>query len=173
MPDPGEVPPNESRVVPLKLAPVTKDRARRYVGDVHRHNLPPGKTTIGQVAVIDDTGTLRGVAIWGIPSARNLTDGYTAEVLRVATDGATNACSMLYGACKRAAKAAGYRRLYTYTLQAETGASLRASGWTLDAELDARPGWAGSSVKRPRVEVDLFGNERTPTGPKYRWRIDL
>lgn len=156
----------------LHLAPITKDRARRYIGDVHRHNLPPGHMTTFQIGCIDDTGELRGVAIVGRPSARGLDDGHTAEVLRLATDGAYNACSMLYGACKRAARALGYSRLYTYTLQRESGASLRASGWTLDAELDARPGW-GASGARPRVDVDLFGNERTPRDPKYRWRIDL
>lgn len=155
----------------LALAPITKDSARRFVGQVHRHNLPPSRQCIGYVACVDDTGAVRGVALWGIPSARKLNDGYTAEVLRVATDGAYNACSLLYGACKRGAAAAGYRRLYTYTLQSESGASLKASGWTLDADLPPSRGWNRPS--RPRVEVDLFGNPRTPTGPKYRWRIDL
>lgn len=157
----------------LELAPITKVAARRFVGDVHRHNLPPNNMTIGQTSCVDADGVVRGVAIWGIPSARLLNDGFTAEVLRVATDGAPNACSMLYGACKRAAAAAGFRRLFTYTLQSESGASLKASGWVLDAELPERGGWGHHSVARPRVDLDLFGNERTPTGPKLRWRIDL
>ena len=36
---------------------------------------------------------------------------------------------MLYGAAWRAARAMGYRKIITYTLASEDGASLRASGW--------------------------------------------
>ena len=39
-------------------------------------------------------------------------------------------CSFLYGAAARAAKALGYERIITYTLDTEPGTSLRASGWT-------------------------------------------
>ena len=38
-------------------------------------------------------------------------DGTTIEVTRVCTDGTANACSLLYGAMWRAAKALGYLRL--------------------------------------------------------------
>jgi hypothetical protein len=172
-PAPTVVAPVGAGPEPLTLAPVTKDRARRFVGDLHRHNLPPAKTSVFQVGCVDETGNVRGVAIVGYPIARALHDGATLEVWRVCTDGTRNACSMLYGSCKRAAKALGYRRLYTYTLQSEPGASLKASGWVLDAELAERGGWGHHSVARPRVDVDLFGIERAPTAAKYRWRIDL
>ena len=39
-------------------------------------------------------------------------------------EGVKNGCSMLYGAAWRAARALGYRRLGTYTLQTEPGTSL-------------------------------------------------
>lgn len=149
----------------LKLAPITISEARRYIAEVHRHNLPPRGGVFAVAAQNDDR--LVGVAVAGRPVARLLDDGKTLEVTRLATDGTPNACSLLYGACVRAAKALGYRRVYTYTLQREHGASLRASGWTLDAELDARPSWDCPS--RPRVQTDLFGNERRPSEPKYRW----
>lgn len=149
----------------LKLRPVGITEARRFVGEVHRHNLPPKS---GMFAVgAERDGELVGVAIVGRPVARMLDDGMTAEVSRLATDGSPNACSLLYGACSRAAKALGYRRLITYTLQSESGASLRASGWVADAELGVRPSWDCPS--RPRAQVDLFGNERRPSEPKIRW----
>src|SRR6185437_14364544 len=93
-----------------------------------RHHLPPngGKFAL---AVADETATIRGVAIVAQPVARLLADGWTAEVTRVATDGCPNACSALYGACWRAARAMGYRRLVTYTLASEPGTSLIAGGW--------------------------------------------
>ena len=51
------------------------------------------------------------------------------ELTRLCTNGAKNACSFLYGAAARAAAAMGYKRIITYTLESENGASLRASGW--------------------------------------------
>lgn len=58
-------------------------------------------------------------------------DGFTAEVLRVCTvpEAPRGACSMLYGACWRAWRGMGGRRLITYTLDTEPGTSLRAAGW--------------------------------------------
>lgn len=150
----------------MRLVPCSLTEARRYVGEVHRHNLPPKFGTFA-VGLRNGDDALVGVAIVGRPVARALDDGLTAEVSRLATDGSPNACSMLYGACSRAAKAMGYQRLVTYTLQEESGASLRASGWTLDAELAERPSW--SCPSRPRVQTDLFGEARRPSGPKIRW----
>lgn len=58
-------------------------------------------------------------------------DGWTLEVNRTCTDGTKNANSMLYGACRRATFALGYRKLITYTLPEEGGTSLRAAGWEM------------------------------------------
>ena len=41
-----------------------------------------------------------------------------------------NACSKLYGACCRIGFDMGYERIVTYTLATESGASLRAAGYT-------------------------------------------
>lgn len=89
----------------------------------------------------------------GRPVARHYDDGLTLEVNRVATDGCENAGSALYGAAWRAAKALGYRRLITYTLASESGASLRGSGWRVVAERAARS-WSNASVARPRVDTN-------------------
>jgi len=75
-------------------------------------------------------------------------DGDTIEVVRVASDGTPNACSMLYGACQRAAFALGYRRVITYTQAEESGSSLRAAGWKVIAQRPSRKGWSVPS--RPR-----------------------
>jgi hypothetical protein len=98
----------------------------------------------------------------GRPIARALDDGFTAEVRRCCTDGAPNACSMLYRAAWRAVKALGYRKVITYTLPEEGGASLRASGFTL---ADANAG--GGRWNRPgRRAADTH-----PTGKKLRWEL--
>lgn len=131
----------------LRLVPVSLAQANEHVSAWHRHNSPvPGAKFC--VGVADDDGVLRAVAICGRPMARAYDDGDTLEVVRVASDGTRNACSMLYGACRRAAFALGYRRLVTYTQAEESGSSLRAAGYRLIAERPARKGWDAPS--RPR-----------------------
>lgn len=131
----------------LHLVPVTLAQANEHVCAWHRHNAPvPGAKFC--VGAADEHGVLHAVAIAGRPVARHFDDGMTIEVVRVASDGTRNACSMLYGACQRAAFALGYRRVVTYTQANESGASLRASGWKVLGERPARAGWSAPS--RPR-----------------------
>jgi len=79
-----------------------------------------------------------------------LDDGWCLEVNRCCTDGARNACSKLYAAAWRAALALGYRRLITYTLAEEGGASLRGAGWRL---IGSAGGGTWSRKERPRVDT--------------------
>lgn len=139
------------------LIPVTLREARAFVGRVHRHHRPPQGGLFAVAAA--DGDVVRAVVIVGKPVARNLADGWTAEVTRLASDGAANACSMLYQAAWRAARAMGYRRLITYTLAEEGGGSLRAAGWTLVGEAG---GGSWSRPSRPRVDLN-------PTQGKLRW----
>ena len=149
----------------LELHPITVTDARALIARWHRHNLPPVSALF---AVAVGNPEICGVATVGRPVARRLQDGWSCEITRVATDGTYNACSMLYGACRRAASALGYRRIYTYSLMSESGASLRAAGFKVDAEVPARQTWSVPS--RAREQVDLFGADRRPTGVKVRWR---
>lgn len=141
----------------LALTPITLREANSFVAAHHRHH-GPARGCILCVAV-SEGDVVRGVAIVGRPVSRMLDDGWTAEVVRVATDGAANACSMLYGAAWRACRAIGYRRLVTYTLASEGGASLRAAGWTCIGEAG---GGTWNRNGRPRVDTH-------PTQTKIRW----
>ena len=141
----------------LAIQPITLREANAFVRAHHRHHRP-ARGCIACVAV-SEGDTVRGVAIVGRPVSRMFDDGWTAEVLRVATDGARNACSMLYGAAWRACRALGYRRLVTYTLPEEGGASLRAAGWRCVGEAGG-----GSWSRRDRPRVDAH-----PTQTKLRW----
>jgi hypothetical protein len=147
--------------VALRLRPISLRAANAYVREVHRHH-PPTRGHKWSVSVVDETGAIRGVAIAGRPVAKGLDDGESLEVYRVATDGADNACSMLYGSVRRSAVAMGYKpsRIFTYTLASESGASLRASGWLQDGESS---GGSWSRPSRPRTD-------NHPTEPKIRWR---
>ena len=155
----------------LLLVPVTQLEAKAFVFGHHRHNRPP-VGSVCQVGVEVD-GVLVGVAIAGHPVARGLMDGFTLEVTRTCTDGTANANSMLYGALSRAAKALGYRRLVTYTLESESGVSLRASCWSLDGVVAAGRSWATVSrggFQASEHQPDLFGTVKMrPAEGKTRW----
>lgn len=136
----------------LEIVPVTLEVANDFVRRHHRHHKPtPGhKFSIG-VARIEATACpedprlaewasrLCGVVIVSRPVAAKLDDGETVEITRCCTDGTRNACSMLYGAARRAARSMGYKRVLTYTLPDEGGASLRAAGFRIDKEAAGGP----------------------------------
>ena len=143
----------------LVLVPITIKDARAFVRRFHRHHDPPHKCRFAVACARENAEEPCGVSIIGDPVSRLLDTGWTAEVLRCATDGTPNACSMLYGASWRAARALGYRRLVTYTLSTEPGTSLRASGWKSIGEC------GGGSWDRPsRPRVDHY-----PTQIKIKW----
>lgn len=147
----------------LSIVPATLAEANAFVRQHHRHHKPvPGHKF--SLAVVDEADAVRGVAIVGRPIARRLDDGLTLEVNRVATDGCPNACSALYGACRRAAFALGYRRLITYTLPEEGGASLRGAGWKCIGLAGKTDGKGWSCPSRPRVDTH-------PLQRKLRWEV--
>ncbi len=145
--------------VRLRVVPCSLVDANAFIAIHHRHHKPHPFGHFA-IACADETN-VRGVAVVGRPSARMLCDGFTAEVTRLATDGAPNACSMLYGAAWRACRALGWLRLITYTLPEEGGASLRASGWRCIGEAG---GGSWSTPSRPRVD-------KHPTQIKMRWEV--
>lgn len=151
----------------LTIRPITLREANAYVAQNHRHNLPVNGHK-WSIACYDGE-RLCGVAIAGQPIARKLDDGLTIEIRRVCTDGTYNACSMLYGAASRAAKAMGYKRAITYTLQSEPGTSLKASGW-IDCGEAGGLSWNMPSRPREEYQETLFGTERKyPDEKKRRW----
>ncbi len=130
----------------LALLPITLADANAFVQHHHRHHPPVVGHKFSLAAA--KGGQVVGVAIIGRPVSRVRDDGLTLEVTRLCTDGSRNACSLLYGAAARAAFALGYRRIGTYTLPSEGGASLRAAGWQLAGER------GGGSWSRPARHRD-------------------
>jgi hypothetical protein len=146
----------------LHVVPVTWNQACELVQTLHRHHRPPRGHKLS-VGIADDSGSVVGVAMLGRPVARMLDDGWTLEVTRTATDGTPNANSALYGAARRIAREMGYRRLVTYTMAGETGASLRGAGWRPVQTQPPVPGWDRPS--RPRMATGTENVERT------RWEV--
>jgi hypothetical protein len=131
--------------------------ATKRVREWHRH-LPDIQGGLFAAQCVNAEGTCVGVAIAGNPS--RVWQGQAKLVIqRVATQGCDNACSALYGALCRAAKALGYREVWTYTLPHEPGTSLRAAGFMDMGLTDGgewnRPSRARAPARRPE--------------PKRRW----
>lgn len=143
----------------LTIVPTSLSVANDFVATLHRHH----KRTPGHKfsLAVTDGEKIRGVAIMGRPVARMLDDGLTLEVNRVCTDGCPNACSALYGAARRVAREMGYKRIITYTLPEEGGASLRGAGWVRDG---AAGGGNWNVPSRPRDDSPL-------PQVKVRWSV--
>jgi len=142
----------------VRVTPIELSEANAFVSKFHRHHKP----VVGHkfsIAVSNDV--VCGVAIVGRPVSRHLDNGLTLEVNRCCTDGTRNACSMLYSAAWKAAKALGYMRLITYTLPEEGGASLRGAGWTL---VGLRGGGNWNVKSRPRIDT-----AEILSGQKHLW----
>jgi hypothetical protein len=146
-------------ILVVNIVPCELDEANSFVAQHHRHHRP----VVGHKfsLAVEAEGKVVGVAIVGRPVARLLQDGETLEVVRVATNGTRNACSALYSACWRAARAMGYRRLVTYILDSEPGTSVRAAGWK---EIGKAGGGTWNRGQRPRVD-------KHPTQGKIRFEV--
>ena len=158
----------------LTVRPTTLRAANDFVAEHHRHN---GRTARngGKFAVQALLGgQLVGVAIVGNPLSATYMNreryGYVAEVLRVCTvpSSPKGAVSFLYGACWRIWRDMGGQRLITYTLQDETGASMRGAGWRRVAEVRAtEPNWR----KNDHLADTRTFDARSQGQSKYRWEV--
>lgn len=144
----------------MNIRPITFRSACNFIDKHHRHHKP----TVGCKFCLGlyDGEKLIGVAVCGRPVSRHLDDGLTCEINRLCTDGTYNACSMLYGACVRVAKAMGYKLVITYILESENGASLKASNFKYDG-IAGGTHWTG---KRNRGQA-------IPKEKKQRWIYEI
>ena len=149
---------------------MTLREANDFVENFHRHNGRTGRDG-GKFAIgASDGSRLVGVAIVGNPLSASLMDGVTVEVLRVCVldDAPKNTCSFLYGRCWRIWQQMGGRRMVTYTLQDESGASLRGAGWNIVGETKPHDQWRNKS-KRDGIHREwqpIYGQQ------KFRWEVN-
>lgn len=148
----------------LRVVPLTLERANSLVRQWHRHSPPVLGHRFSIGAEIN--GALVGACIVGRPNARMTDQDTVAQVLRLVTDGTPNACSLLYAAAARAARAMGFDSIITFTLEREPGTSLRAAGWDRDGETD---GGNWREEFRKLATTMLPRPSRHDEGPKVRW----
>ena len=150
----------------MRIVPLTLREANDFVEAHHRHSARTsndgGKFAIG----LKSGEQLVGAAIVGRPVARMLQEEGTAELLRCCTAAGapTGACSKLAARAKRVWQQMGGTRLVTYTLASESGVSMRAAGFVLEAAVPARR-WDTPSRRRAARAIE----ERD----KLRWAAEL
>ena len=135
----------------LRIVPVDLAKAQAFVRDLHRHHKPPSRHKFSIGCASD--GKLCGVAIVGRPVARWSDVELRLEVTRLCADGTPNACSLLYGAAARAAKALGYLYIGTYIRSDEPGTSLRAAGWEIGHRTDPKSWDCQSRPRQDQTEL--------------------
>lgn len=149
----------------MRVVPISLREANEFVESFHRHSARTsrdgGKFAIGA----QEESELVAVAIVGNPLSATYMDGFTAEVLRTCSkpEAPRNCNSFLYGACWRVWRAMGGRKLITYTLASESGASLRGAGWKVVGEVrPTEDGWRKDDHLN-RVWQPVMGQQ------KLRW----
>jgi len=151
--------------VSLHIEPLDLAGANFLVARWHRHHVPVQGHRFS-IGIFDEDGVPHGAAIVGRPVGGGKDQAVVAEVTRLVTDGTPNACSMLYSAAARAAKAMGYTRIQTYILTEEPGTSLKASGWRY-ARLSHPVGWHHDGPRPARNIRDGLA------GRKQLWQLPL
>ena len=149
----------------MKIRNLTLADANEFVVTHHRHNkkVQGHKFSIGLV----HEGCLVGVAIIGRPVSRHMDDGVTAEITRlcVLDDAPKNSCSFLYRAGWRAWSAMGGERIITYTLESESGSSLKGAGAKVVA---ISPAWKEGKGWTTRTNREW---QPVHSESKIRWEI--
>ena len=163
---------NPSRRTGYEIRPISTTAARQFINEHHRHNEAPPAVNVRFAIALFIGDEMVGVATASHPVARKLNDGRTLEINRTCLrDAIDNGNSRLYGSMCRAAKALGYLKVITYTLQDESGSSLKASGFSCVADVGRVP---FTSPSRPRYLENLFGERKLSSGiPKWRWEREL
>ncbi len=147
----------------VRLEPIEFGVAKEFIREHHRHLRPPRGWKFGMAAFNGDE--MVGVMSAGRPVSPVLQAKGCLEINRVCVKDndpsalGKDACSLLYGYACREGFQRGYRRVITYTLMSESGASLRAAGFVPVA---ITSGGSWNRKKRPR-------EDNAPTEPKIRW----
>lgn len=155
----------------LVAEPMELKEAQAYINQFHRHHQASHRDKFRICA--KDGERIVGVIQVGRPISRHLDNGKTLEVLRLCTNGDKNVCSFLYSRSARIAKEMGYEKIITYILETESGISLKASGWHLEADNVGGSNWNVPS--RPRevtaTQMSLFEQkQKYPVNTKkQRW----
>jgi hypothetical protein len=151
----------------INSKPITIKQANEFIKQFHRHHRPTIRNS-GRwaIAAIDGDDKIVGVAIAGNPVSATMMDGYTIEITRLCVqEGAPKGtCSFLLSRCCNIWKIMGGKRVITYTLDSESGSSLRGAGWQLSGIVKPHRRWQNKTksdgIKRDDLKIYELSKKR-------------
>jgi hypothetical protein len=147
----------------LSIIPLTLREANEFVTKYHRHNkrCAGHKWSVGAI----HKGKLVGVIIVGRPVSRKLDNRFTLEVNRncVLDDAPKGTCSFLYSKAIKIWQSMGGKKIITYTLQTETGGSLKAVNFNKETKVQIFKKNKGWTTRANRVWQEF------QSIPRIRW----
>lgn len=156
----------------LKSKPITIRQANEFIREHHRHHRPTSNNS-GRwaLAAVDRNGSIHGVAIAGNPVSATYMDGKTLELTRVCARASSQkgTCSFLISRCSKIWRLMGGNKVITYTLDSESGASLKGAGWHLAGTVKPHRDWHYKSKSDgiKRSELPIYSQT------KVRWELKV
>ena len=151
----------------LSIIPLSLKEANDFVTKYHRHNKKCAghKWSIGAIYQSE----LVGVIIVGRPVARKLDNRFTLEVNRncVLDNAPKGTCSFLYAKAIKIWQSMGGKKLITYTLNTESGSSLRAVDFNKETTVQTFKKNTGWTTRENRVW------QKVQSIPRIRWSKEL
>ena len=151
----------------LKVIPLSLKEANNFIDKHHRHNkrCAGHKFSIGA----EYQGKLVGVAIVGRPVARKLDNKLTLEINRncVLDDAPKGTCSFLYAKAIKIWQSMGGKKIITYTLETESGSSLKAVKFNKETTVQTFKKNTGWITRANRVWQEVQAT------PRIRWGKEL
>ncbi len=151
----------------LKVIPLSLKEANNFIDKYHRHNkrCAGHKFSIGA----EYQGKLVGVAIVGRPVARKLDNKLTLEINRncVLDDAPKGTCSFLYAKAIKIWQSMGGKKIITYTLETESGSSLKAVKFNKETTVQTFKKNTGWITRANRVWQEVQAT------PRIRWGKEL
>tara|TARA_B100000900_G_C19969962_1_gene469361 strand:- start:14 stop:481 length:468 start_codon:yes stop_codon:yes gene_type:complete len=151
----------------LKIVPLSLKEANEFVTKYHRHNKKCQGHKFSLGAVFENK--LVGVVIVGRPVARKLDDKLTLEINRncVLDNAPKGTCSFLYSKAIKVWQTMGGKKIITYTLDYESGSSLKAVNFKKEKMVQIFKKNTGWTTRVNRVWQEV---QKTP---RIRWGMEL
>ena len=151
----------------LKVVPLSLKEANEFVSKYHRHNKKCQGHKFSLGAVFENK--LVGVVIVGRPVSRKLDDKLTLEINRncVLDNAPKGTCSFLYSKAIKVWQTMGGKKIITYTLDYESGSSLKAVNFKKEKMVQIFKKNTGWTTRANRVWQEV---QKTP---RIRWGMEL
>ena len=151
----------------LKVVPLSLKEANEFVTKYHRHNkkCQGHKFSLGAIF----KNELVGVVIVGRPVSRKLDNKLTLEINRncVLDNAPKGTCSFLYSKAIKVWQTMGGKKIITYTLNYESGSSLKAVNFKKEKIVQIFKKNTGWTTRENRVWQEV---QKTP---RIRWGMEL